>query len=231
MLNLKLLQAIPYFSGLDPAGKALEQLLAGTSEEEFEQNQLLFLEGEPCQGLYFLVQGQVRIFKSGSRGKEQNLNLVWPGTTFNDVPALDGGVNPATAEALEPGSVLIVPIPLFRQLFESEPYVSRCLAFNYAARLRQMTTLAADISLKHVTARIAKILLYQTDQDAIQGERITNEATTQLTQQQMAAMAGTVREMVGRSLRAMQTSGAIEARRGRILIKDVTKLESLANSQ
>jgi CRP/FNR family transcriptional regulator len=94
-----------------------------------------------------------------------------------------------------------------------------------------MTTLAADISLKHVTARIAKILLYQTDQDTIQGERITNEATTQLTQQQMAAMAGTVREMVGRSLRSMQTSGAIEARRGRILIKDVTKLESLANSQ
>jgi CRP-like cAMP-binding protein len=231
MLNLKLLQAIPYFSGLDPAGKALEQLLGGTSEEEFEQNQLLFLEGEPCQGLYFLVQGQVRIFKSGSRGKEQNLHLVWPGTTFNDVPALDGGVNPATAEALEPSSVLIVPIPLFQQLFESEPYVSRCLAFNYAARLRQMTTLAADISLKHVTARIAKILLYQTDQDTIQGERITNEATTQLTQQQMAAMAGTVREMVGRSLRAMQTSGAIEARRGRILIKDVTKLESLANSQ
>lgn len=229
MLSLKLLQTVPYFAGLDPAGKTLEQLLAGTIEQEFEQNQLLFLEGEPCQGLYFLVQGQVRIFKSGSRGKEQNLHLVWPGTTFNDVPALDGGVNPATAEAFEPSTVLIVPVPLFQGLFETEPQIARRLAINFAAKLRQMTTLAADISLKHVTARIAKILLYQTDPEAIQGERITNEATTQLTQQQMAAMAGTVREMVGRSLRSMQTSGAIEARRGRILIKDVTKLESLAN--
>ena len=229
MLNLNLLQKIPYFAGLDPKGTAIHKLQAGTTEAEFEEKQLLFLEGEASQGLYFLAEGQIRVFKSGSRGKEQNLNLVRPGTTFNDVPALDGGVNPASAQALEPSLVLIIPTSLFQELFETEPAVSRCLAHNYAARLRQMTTLAADISLKHVTARIAKILLNQTRQETFEGEDLNNEVNAQLTQQQMAAMAGTVREMVGRSLRSMESSGAIEARRGYIRIKDKTILASLAN--
>lgn len=229
MLYLKLLQKIPYFAGLEPEGNALNKLLASTIEVEFEEKQLLFLEGEPCQGLYFLIEGQVRIFKSGSRGKEQNLHLVGPGTTFNDVPALDGGVNPASAQALEPGSVLIISSSLFRELFETESVIARCVALNYAARLRQMTTLAADISLKHVTARIANILLHQTTQSSFPGDDLSSEVAAQLTQQQMAAMAGTVREMVGRSLRSMESSGAIEARRGHILIKDKAKLTSLSN--
>ena len=229
MQNLNLLQKIPYFAGLDPKGTALHKLQAGTTEAEFEEKQLLFLEGEPSQGLYFLAEGQIRVFKSGSRGKEQNLHLVGSGTTFNDVPALDGGVNPASAQALEPSLVLIIPTSLFQELFETEPAVSRYLARNYAARLRQMTTLAADISLKHVTARNRQNLINQTRQETCEGEDLNNEVNAQLTQQQMAAMAGTVREMVGRSLRSMESSGAIEARRGYILIKDKTILASLAN--
>lgn len=229
MLNSNLMKKIPYFAKLDPESSSVHKLITGTIRVEFEEKQLLFLEGEPSQGLYFLVQGQVRIFKSGNRGKEQNLLLVEPGITFNDVPALDGGVNPASAQALEASTVLIVPTAVFRELFETEPTVSRYLAFNYATRLRQMTTLAADISLKHVTARIAKILLNQTQQNNAPGEELSAEVTAQLTQQQMAAMAGTVREMVGRSLRSMESSGAIEAGRGYILIKDKTKLTLLAN--
>ena len=229
MPNLGLLQKIPYFADLVPESNAVPRLLAGMIEVELEEKQLLFLEGEPSLGLYFLAHGQVRIFKSGNRGKEQNLYLVEPGTTFNDVPALDGGVNPASAQALEPSTILIIPTPLFQEIFETEPAVARRLARNYAARLRQMTTLAADISLKHVTARIAKILLNQAIQSSQAGDALNNEVTAQLTQQQMAAMAGTVREMVGRSLRSMESSGAIEARRGYILIKDKTKLTSLAN--
>ena len=89
-----------------------------------------------------------------------------------------------------------------------------------------MTGLAADISLKHVTARIAKILLQQTTPRTLPGEE---GKIAQLTQQQMAAMAGTVREMAGRSIRLIEASGAIEARRGYIVIKDMTKLTAIAN--
>jgi CRP/FNR family transcriptional regulator len=229
MLNLEIIQKIPYFSELPAESPVFTKLMAGTIEATFEEKQLLYLEGEPSQGLYFVVKGQVRVFKSGSRGKEQNLHLISQGATFNDVPALDGEVNPASAQALETSTVLIIPTPLFREVFEAEAVVARRLAQNYAARLRYMTTLAGDISLKHVTARIAKILLNPGISDGYSGEVLHNEVRTELTQQQMAAMAGTVREMVGRSLRSMEASGAIETRRGYILIKDKSILTTLAN--
>jgi CRP/FNR family transcriptional regulator len=229
MLSIEIIQKIPYFSDLPAESPVFTKLMAGTIEATFEEKQLLYLEGEPSQGLYFVVKGQVRVFKSSSRGKEQNLNLVDPGVTFNDVPALDGSVNPASAQALEASTILIIPTPLFRELFEAEAAVARRLAQTYAARLRYMTTLAADISLKHVTARIAKILLTHGFTDEPSGEILQDEFKAELTQQQMAAMAGTVREMVGRSLRSMEASGAIETRRGYILIKDKSILTTLAN--
>lgn len=224
-----MLQKIIYFSDIEPESKAAQKLLQYTQEISFEDKQMLFLEGEPSQGLYFLARGQVRIFKTGSRGKEQSLYLVGPGITFNDVPALDGGINPASAQALEPSLVYIIPSSIFKEMFETEPVVARHLAWQFAMRLRQMTALAGDISLKHVMSRIAKILLTHISQDGPGPEVRKGYLTAQLTQEQIAAMAGTVREMVGRSLRAMEANGAIETHRGYILIKEKNTLESLAN--
>ena len=229
MLSLEIIQKIPYFSTLPIESPAFAKIIAGTIEATFEEKQLLYLEGEPSQGLYFVVKGQVRIFKSGSRGKEQNLYLVSQGDTFNDVPALDGEVNPASAQALEVSTVLLIPTLLFRELFETEPVVARRLAHTYAARLRYLITLAGDISLKHVTARITKILLTEGISNGFRDKELHDEVKAEVTQQQMAAMAGTVREMVGRSLRSMEASGAIETRRGYILIKDKSILTTLAN--
>jgi CRP/FNR family transcriptional regulator len=81
-----------------------------------------------------------------------------------------------------------------------------------AAALRFMVSRVEDLSFRHVSARVAKILLEQ-DAAAQAGRR-----THRLTQQEMAAIAGTAREMVGRALKELETAGAIELRQGRVVI-------------
>ena len=77
-----------------------------------------------------------------------------------------------------------------------------------------------DLSFRHVTGRVAKMLLeYAGDGD---GER------PRLTQQEMAAMIGTAREMVGRSLKSLEEEGAIRVERNRIIITDLAALRELA---
>jgi CRP/FNR family transcriptional regulator len=84
--------------------------------------------------------------------------------------------------------------------------------------LRHVLTVVESLSFHHVTARVAKILL---DQDAAsrQGAR-----PYRLTQQEMAAMAGTSREVVGRALKELEARGAIEMRQGGAVVVDTDAL-------
>src|SRR6266567_2324975 len=109
MVRTELLHKITYFAGLERAGETLEALARTTLEERYERSQLLFLEGDHCRGLYYLVEGKVRIFKSGPDGRELTLQMFGPGQTFNEVPVLDGAPVPASAEALESSLIWIIP--------------------------------------------------------------------------------------------------------------------------
>jgi CRP/FNR family transcriptional regulator len=79
-----------------------------------------------------------------------------------------------------------------------------------------------DLSFKHVIGRIAKILLKYAGDGTGTGQR--------LTQQDMAAMAGTVREIVGRSLKALENEGAIRLDHHRIVIINKEILEKIMES-
>lgn len=210
------LRAIPYFATLPPA--ALAGLAARVRVREWARGALLFLEGEPCQGLYYLQAGRVRIFKASPTGREQVLMVIGPGETFNDVPVFDGGPNPATAQATEPSRVLLVPRDDLVALVQEQPAAALAIIGRLAGRLRQLTLLVEDLSLRHVTGRLARLLLR--DAEAGEAER--------LTQQEMAARVGTAREVLGRALRALEESGAIEVRQGRVQVRDRAALERQA---
>ena len=91
-----------------------------------------------------------------------------------------------------------------------------------ASRLRHLVELVEDLSFRNVNARVAKILLQHAH------EATATEGHKRLTQQQMATMAGTAREMVGRALKGLEQAGAIRVERGRIVILDRKLLERLS---
>ena len=83
-------------------------------------------------------------------------------------------------------------------------------------------SLVEDLSFRHVIGRVAKILLEYAGDGA--GPR------PRLTQQDMAAMVGTAREVVGRSLKALEDEGAIRMERHRIVITDKEILKEMVEA-
>ena len=211
---LKALRAQPYFKALDAA--ELARLARTLIERAYEKDEVVFLEGEPCQGLYIVREGIVKIYKLSPEGREQILSYVKPFDSFNEVAVFDGGSNPANVAAAEPTTLWIVPRAAVADLIQSNPQVALAVIQNLGARLRHMVGLVEDLSLRQVSARLAKLLL----ETAASGERA-------LTQQEMAARLGTVREMIGRSLKQLEARGLIETGRGRIVILDREGLEKL----
>ncbi|HEX7734844.1 MAG TPA: helix-turn-helix domain-containing protein [Ktedonobacteraceae bacterium] len=79
------------------------------------------------------------------------------------------------------------------------------------------------LALRHISARVAKILL---EQEASSQE---GGSPYHLTQQEMAALAGTAREVVGRALKELEMAGAIEMRQGRAVVLSRERLSLLAS--
>ena len=208
------LKAQPYFRmlGVDE----LARLALTVVERQFEKDEVIFLEGEPCQGLYIVRDGSVKIYKLSPEGREQILSYIKPGDSFNEVAVFDGGPNPANVVAAETSSLWIVPRLAIVQVIQANPEVALAVIQNLGARLRHLVGLVEDLSLRQVSGRLAKLLLEMA---------ATNERA--LTQQEMAARLGTVREIIGRSLRQLETRGLIKTERGKIVILDREELEKL----
>jgi CRP/FNR family transcriptional regulator, cyclic AMP receptor protein len=211
------LKRSPYFSGLNPAG--LDAVAKLIFEKKVERGEIFLLEGESDEILYFVASGAVKIFKTSTDGKEQILDIARPGDSFNDVAVFDGGPNPAAAQAM--GSVILYGVRKndLEAIIRSYPQVATNVTRVLAHRIRYFVSLVEDLSFKHVIARIAKILLEYAGSGTGIGQR--------LTQQDMAAMAGTVREVVGRSLKALEEEGIIRLDHHRIIITDREALKKI----
>jgi len=201
----------------------LAHVAAMTIERHYERGDLIVLEGDPGGALHYVRAGLVKVFKTSPSGKEQVLRLIAAGYTFNDVPALDGGPNPASAAAMEPSIVYVIRRAELRTLIMTRPEVAEAVVRTLTSALRHLVALVEDLSLRHVTARVAKILL---DQEIASQEA---QRAYHLTQQEMAALAGTAREVVGRSFKELEMAGAIEMRQGRAVVLNRERLRLLAS--
>ena len=209
------LRAMPYFESLPPA--ALADLAACASERVYARHELVLLEGEPARAVYFVRSGQVRAYKLSPEGRQQVLDRLGPGQSFNVVPILDGEPNPASVEAVNEATVVALPREAFLEVLRRHPGVAQAVLADLAGRVRRLAGLVEDLSLRTVRARLARYLLRQ----AAQPGRF-------LTQAEIAAELGTVRDVIGRTLADFQAEGLISVERHRIVVKDSAGLEARA---
>ena len=123
---------------------------------------------------------------------------------------------------MEPSTVYIIRRAELHKLILTRPEVAEAVVLTLAKTLRHLVGLVEVLSLRHVTARVAKILLDQ-EETTVQGQR-----AHRLTQQEMAALAGSAREVVGRALKELETAGAIEMRHGQAIVLNRERLRIIA---
>jgi CRP-like cAMP-binding protein len=214
-----LIRSIPYFTALDEAELMLIQ--ARLVEHHIEAGRIVFYEEDECAGLYLVVSGQARIYRVSMEGREQVLAVLGPGDSCNEVPAVDGGPNPASCITLEPTTFWVLSRAALDGLRRELPGLNDAIASSLAARCRELVQRVYNLSFLSVTARVAQFLVEQTETHQSLSRR-------RWTQEEIAAEVGTVREMVGRALRHLSEDGLIRLERHRIHIVDRDGLRLLS---
>lgn len=212
------LSPISLFADLSSA--SLTQIERVAIRRQCAPGETIIVEGAPGQSAYFIAEGQVRIYRMSPGGREQVLTLLGPGQSFNTVhPFHRHGLNHATVEAIEPTTLYAITRDDLLRLVDQCPDLTLALLRDFADRLDHLTNLVEDLSLRTVRGRLARFLLENASTE-LGGTAEARRVTQSWTQEEIASHLGTVRDMVGRTLRAFADAGLIRLDRQRIVLLD-----------
>lgn len=177
---------------------------------EYQRGDVLFWEGDPCDGLYIVEQGSAKIFRLSPQGRQYIVRVLQEGDTFAEVPAFDEGTNPVNVEALETCRVWVINSQKLHELVMAYPAFAQKVLVNFGRMLRGMVRMVSEMAFYQVTHRLARLI----------SELPQEKSAPHWTQEQLAARLGTVREVVARSLKELERSGAIKMEDRRIQVAD-----------
>lgn len=207
-----------YFEDL-PASD-LQMLAQSSVARSFSAGQIIFHAGDPATGLWIIEKGRIKITRINPEGDEHILHILGVGDTFNDIAVLDAGNNPANAIALSAATVRMIPSDIITHLIESNGQFALKMVRVLAKRTRSLVGQIESLALYSVIVRLSRFLLKQSEEPNLSGPGITRTA--------IAAHINTTPQTISVALKQLETAGAIEFDRHRIIIIDEEKLQTIA---
>jgi CRP/FNR family transcriptional regulator len=189
------------------------------------KDEMLVAEGDPCDGLFVVQSGAIKVFKMADNGREQVLVIERAGSTVGELAIFGGGNFPASAAAVEDSTLLFLPKKEFLDLCRRNSEVALAVIRTLAWRFRYLADLVEELSLKEVSHRLARFLRERALRLGVRTRRGL-EFPLEETNQQIGAEIGTVRDLVSRNLRRFVDRGIIRLERRKVIVLDMAELEA-----
>lgn len=128
---------------LSPA--ELDDMLRTSVRCEFRLGELIFNQGDPPAGVYYIEEGLVRVFVRREDGQDVTVGFAGIGDTVGEMSALDDAPRSASAQVVEPVRASYVPRDVFRHVLLHAPETSMRLMRLLARRLREVDNRLAAV--------------------------------------------------------------------------------------
>jgi CRP/FNR family transcriptional regulator, cyclic AMP receptor protein len=208
------------FDGLAP--ESVDRILAAARRVRLSRGQVLFHEGERGESVYLVETGKVAVRISTPEGALVTVAMLGPGSAVGELALLgDDDRRTATVQAVEPVVALSLYRRDFAELRRQYPSITEFLVKSLAATVRRLDAQLVEAFHLPVEARIRR-RLYALAQVYDRGAQVIR---VDLTQEELAQLAGTTRPTLNRFLREEERRGTLRLGRGRIVILDRAQLE------
>ncbi|MBF0377766.1 MAG: Crp/Fnr family transcriptional regulator [Desulfamplus sp.] len=230
---LKIIKSTPLFDGLEE--RYLNSIASIAQSRSCKKGDIVFNEGDSCNGFYVIEKGTVKIFKTSFGGKEQILHIYGAGKPFGEVPVFTGKNFPASAIAVNNTELIFFPRKNFIALVTENPSLALNMLAVLSMRLHQFTIMVENLALKEVPARLASYLIILTqeqssnlNQQKHKSNPNTSVVTLPVSKNQLAGLLGTTPETISRVFAKFSNDEIIEVDRNIISITDMDKLAEAA---
>lgn len=203
----------------------LGRLLGILEEQEVPKHHMLFSPGTPCQAIYFIEKGRVRVTRLSPEGKTVILALLGPGELIGEA-AWELGEHDSYAETLEESRIYQISREAFQNYIRENPEFGLRLIEILGVRLKQAQARIEDLVFRQVPSRVARLLLTLAESHG----RVTPSGIRvefPLTHQEIADMVGSSRVTVTQILNKFRSSQWIDIESKRVTIHNMDALEEL----
>lgn len=209
----------------------MDAIAAAAPMKTYSAGEILYSPQQPCEVLFILKRGRVRIFRVSADGRALTTAIVSPGTIFGEMVLLGQRMYDNFAEALDDVTVCVMSRADVHKYLLSDPRIAARITEILGRRLADLEQRLSDSVFKSVPQRIAATLTTLAARADTPSGRLrpgTRHAQIALTHQQLAALAGTSRETTTKVLREFADGGLLRLARGRITVLDPGRLNDAA---
>lgn len=224
---VELLKGVDLFSELTE--EQLAQLATLVIANDYARDETIILEkDDSTRALFLIAEGEVKVYVTGTDGKETILSLLSRGDSFGEMSLIDGEPRSASVKAVQPTKVLIIRQEHFLELLKTTPELATGLLVQMSRRLRNANRQIGSLATMSVFGRVAGTILSLIEDRGVRIHGRNGEMVTVIrnrpTQQQFAEMSGTTRETVSRVFSALSSSGTISLMGKDLVITEESKL-------
>jgi CRP/FNR family transcriptional regulator, nitrogen oxide reductase regulator len=200
----------------------IRALAAISDYRRFGGGEWVFLEGDAPRHLFVVAEGQVRVIRHSTAGKDFIVAFFNPGEMFGEVAVFEDRPYPASAQAAGPAAVVAVPRADFLAFLSRRPGVALSIINVLVSRLRDAHDRLKDLAIERVEQRLANALFMLSQKLG---------PTLPFTRQDIADMTGTTTETAIRTLSRFKERGIISTTRGKVTIVSAEKLRLLSEGR
>ncbi len=211
---------LEHFINEAKAMESIQRLSENREVRHYRKKDPVFQEGEIPRWLFVVEKGNIKLFKTNDDGRELILRVVGPGEFIGYLALLRDDRYPESATALEDCTIRMIPKDDFFSLVYGNRDVNARFIKLLAGHVAEQEQQLIDLAYNSVRKRVATSIVHLFDQ----GHREIN-----LLREDLAAMAGTAKETVIRTLTDFKTEGLIDIRDGNILVAKPDKLRDMPN--
>jgi CRP/FNR family transcriptional regulator, nitrogen oxide reductase regulator len=224
-LRLQILQQLPFFASLAPAGIAAvnEQF----RDRGYRPGETIYHSGDAGTHLFVVAAGKVKLLRHTVTGQDVLLEILVPGEFFGSLAPVAGDIYPETAQAQTAVCVLTIGSDAFRDILQAWPAAAMSVLDLTAARLQEAQETVRQLSAYPVEQRIAVTLLKLADKLGEQAE-VGYLIQMPLSRDDLAQMTGTTMESASRVMSQFQKEGLVRSGRQWIAITNRSRLETIA---
>lgn len=199
------------------------RVLASAVRRTFRRRSHIVLQGEVGDSLHFLESGRAAVQVSTPDGDVISTAVIGPGSIFGEQALIgEGTVRAAAVVALEPVTTLALRRADFHRLRQQHPSIDTVLVQALSERVNRLTDQLVEALFVSADVRVIRRLSELAAVDSEDGP--PEPACVELTQEELAELAGTSRPTVNRVLAELARDGVVTVRRGAVDVDDPVAL-------
>lgn len=216
----------PIFSDLSRTD--VEELLPHLIEKKYGAGQVVWVEGDPAEALYILVEGVLKSHRLSRDGGDVIVDLDEAVDIAGEIGLFHpSGLRQVNVTAMVPSRCLLLPHRHFIAFLSRHPIAMERLLQDMSRRTVKAAHAFAGMAFDDIRARAARTLVALADEF---GEPVADGVRIRLllSQRTIGALVAASRENVNRALSPLVAGGIISQRDGQFIVHDLAALGAVA---